>query len=51
MRPGFALVGGLMISVLGLLTVLVSVADLVGVLLIAAGVAVAVAGNRVHASE
>ncbi len=51
MRPGFALVGGLLISVVGLLTVLMSPADLVGVLLITAGVAVAVAGNRVHAPE
>ena len=51
MRPGFALVGGLLISVMGLLTVLMSAADLVGVLLIAAGVAVAVAGNRVPAAE
>lgn len=51
MRPGFALVGGLLISVVGLLTVLFSAADLAGVLLIAAGVAVAVAGNRVHAPE
>jgi hypothetical protein len=51
MRPGFALVGGLLISVVGLLTVLLSAADLVGVLLITAGVVVAVAGNRVHAPE
>lgn len=51
MRPGLALVGGLLISVVGLITVLVSAADLVGVLLIAAGVAVAVAGNRMPAPE
>lgn len=51
MRPGFALVGGLLISVLGLVTVLASPADFVGVLLIAGGVCVAVAGNRVPAPE
>jgi hypothetical protein len=51
MRPGLALVGGLLISVFGLATVFVSTADLVGVLLIAGGVAVAVAGNRVPAAE
>lgn len=51
MRPGFALVGGLLISAAGLAVVLLSAADLVGVLLIAGGVAVAVAGNRIPATE
>lgn len=51
MRPGFALVGGLLISGLGLVTVLASAADIVGVLLIAGGVCAAVAGNRIPAPE
>lgn len=46
MRPGLALLAGLVISAAGLAAVLLSAMDLVGVLLIGAGVVVALAGQR-----
>ena len=49
MRSVLSLLGGMAVSAAGILVVLSSAADLAGVLLIAAGVIVAILGPR-HAS-